>query len=509
MQGNITFKLDRNEFGLTVLMVTMGDNPSLEFDLTDFITNGKKSRVEESIEGLYTHFSDYLQSLPLEIQYQIYNILYGIYIKENKSPESSIEHVQYLEERIAQMVELVDYEGFKLYIFTNCDGIFIPENIQDVFIQDENMNTAEDKTYVKGEYIGLIALLMFIRGLSPMYVNYHAYVKKITSQHAYKLLNLFIRSTLIYTSDYIKLKTYVEETLSANDTDRYEKALVMNSGLSIDDIVDINVGEVIFNKLINIDFYVKKSNIVSFVFQTIKYKGNFTASEGAEIRNKDKSPNDPNKEDISYFEDYRKTSDIAIGTVVEIQHSLSDERALVSSLGLEDFDYDWYYRELALTKYLMDKRPDKVQVYLLGWFLSKIVNPRALYYIENKKLVELMLFAKVVLLSKGHNLIGMLMSSYKTTENNFINVTIKNTINKTLTARLSEFYGFVMGEEEQSVIERTISEISKEISNSVWKPIGTEDQLAMVANADGYLNIPSNLNEVVTDFVEFINKPNH
>ena len=129
---------------------------------------------------------------------------------------------------------------------------------------------------------------------------------------------------------------------------------------------------IIFNKLLTIDFFNKKCNIISFIFQTIKYKGSFITSDSVVIRSKTTvASGDNNKEDMSYFEDYRKTSNIPIGTVVEIQHSLSNIDFLINALGHSNFNHAAYERELQNVSILIENKIDKTQTYLLVGLLVK------------------------------------------------------------------------------------------------------------------------------------------
>ena len=494
----LSYQITSNEYGLNVLLVKYGEEVC-ELDLTDFYKD------QSNILNLYDQINEYVATLPLYTQKEIYEVYYKVYTNEYKQNYNDVNYIIKLENKIAKVSELLNYNNFKMWLAHKESMMIIPENIRSDYLYDPDMNTTEEKTYIKGEYRDLIGLIIFIRALSPLYLDFYNYIKQITNHYYYKLFMLFIRSDIYMSPEIEKLKRYIEAnqiTLIGNTKNEH---LIINAGLSDDDILDSLVSEIIFNKLLTIDFFNKKCNIISFIFQTIKYKGNFVTSDSVMIRSKT-TINDPTKEDISYFEDYRKTSNIPIGTVVEIQHAISNIDFLVNALGNSNFNYEMYQKELENTKSLMENKIDKIQIYLLGWFISKIINPRALYYIELKKLVELMLFAKVVLTTNGHEFIGMLLSSYRSKENNYINIVIRSGVNKTLVKRLSGFYNFTIEDEKQSVIERTIAEVSKEIVNCLWVPVGDIEQVSPYTNKDGYLLIPNILNDIIVNYVEFVNK---
>lgn len=496
----LNFKVISNEYGLNVLLVRYGDESFCELDLTDFFKD------VSNIYNLYNQINEYVVTLPLYTQKEIYDEFYKVYSQEYKQNYTDINYIFKLEHKIAKISELLNYNNFKLWMAHKEDQMIIPENIRSDYVYDPDMNTTEEKTYIRHEYRDLISLIIFIRALSPLYLDFYTYIKQITNHYYYKIFMLFIRSDIYNCPEIEKLKRYIEAnqiTLIGNTKNEH---LIINAGLSDDDIFDSLVSEIIFNKLLTIDFFNKKCNIISFIFQTIKYKGSFITSDSVVIRSKTTvASGDNNKEDMSYFEDYRKTSNIPIGTVVEIQHSLSNIDFLINALGHSNFDHAAYERELQNVPILTKSKIDKTQTYLLGWFISKIINPRALYYIEYKRFVELCLFAKVVLMSNGHEFIGILLSSIRSKEATYVNVLIRNGVNKTLVKRLSEYYSFSIENDKQSVIEKTVSEISKEISNCLWVPVGEPNQISRFINKDGYLNIPNNINDVICSYIEFIN----
>lgn len=497
---SLTYTIGTSEYGLNILLINYGNEPEIELDLTDIYKD------QSFLPNLYVQINEYVATLPDYTQKEIYDIFYKVYSNDYKQNYNDINYVNKLENKIARVSELLNYNNFKLWLSHKESQMIIPENIRDEYIYDPDMNTTVEKTYVRHEYRDLISLIIFIRAISPLYIDFYNYIKQITNHYYYKIFMLFIRSD-IYTSPEIeKLKQYIEvnqQTLIGNTKNEH---LIISAGLADDDILDSLVSEIIFNKLLTIDFFNKKCNIISFIFQTIKYKGNFVTSDSVLIRSKT-TVNDPNKEDISYFEDYRKTSDVPLGTKVEIQHALSNTKLLVKSLGYSNFDYDLYNKELNNINAIHEKGIDKIQIYILGWFLNKVINPRALFYIEEIKVIELMLLAKVALLQSNHKFIAMLLSSYKTVEGNYVNIIIRNSLNKNLIKKLNDHYSFTIDEDKQSPIEKTITEVSREIVNSLWIPIGSEEQLAGIVNKEGYLDIPNNINDIVCNFIDFINSP--
>ncbi len=496
----LRYEIATNEFGLHSLRVTYPNAIPIEIDIMEFYKD------KDNTNKLYKLINEYVAVLPEGSQKQIYDIFFEVYNQDDKSNYGEHSYVLKLEDSIAKVAELLDYDLFQSYLISyernltvEERNILIPENIGREFIHDRDMNTTQEKTYVRSEYEALLGLIIFIRALSPLYIDYYNYIKQITNHYYYKVFMLFVKSRLYECPETIKLKKYIEanqNTLMGNTKNEH---LILSGGLSDDDILDRLISEIVFSKLMPIDFFTQKCNVISFIFQTIRFKGNYVSSDGSTIRSKTTVDNSA-KDDISYFEDYRLTSSMPIGTVVEIQHAVTDNNAVINALSITDFDYDKYNYELQFFNHYAEHRIDKTQVYLLGWFISRMINPRALFYIENKRLIEILIMAKVILDMNGHTFVSSLFGSYKSKDTNYLNVILRSSPNKAIFKRLSNHFKFLVEEDKPSVIERTVAEITKEITSTVWVPISAHKQCV---NKDGHLDIPNNLTDHVCNYIDF------
>lgn len=497
----LKYAIETSEHGLNVLHITFTGHETIEIELTDFFKDLTYAAT------LYDQINGYVASLPTNSQLHIYEVFYKLYSTEHQVDFEDQGVVEALENRIAHATDLLNYENFKIWLRHRSDTIIFPDNILHDYIYDPDMNTTQEKTYIKSEYTDLIAYIIFIRMLSPLYIDYYNHVKQVTPHYHYKIFMLFARSELYECPEATKLRTYIDVNQKTLIGVTKNENLILTAGLSDDDILDSMMSEVVFSKLLTIDFCNKKCNIISFVFQTIRFKGNFASPDGSVIRSRNVRE-DASVDDMSMFENYRKTSNIAIGTVMEIQHALSSVDQLLLGLGNPNFNHQLYQEELKNLSKFLEFTIDDLQTYLLGWFLNKIINPRALFYIEYRKLAELILFAKVVLLGEGHTYVATLLSSYKSHDQNLMSVVIRNTVNKQTVEALSPYYHFVQDEGKMSVVEKTISELSKEISNSLWIPIGSPEQLKLVSMMGQHLETPSNLNEIMFNYVQYVNRDN-
>lgn len=495
----LKYTLFKSEYGATMLQISFTDQPNIELEV------GELFKDDSNSETLFDSINGYIETLPIDVQAEVFATFMKLYSGNYRSSFETQETVTKLELKIAKVTELLNYENFKIWINHKSDKLIYPDTILTDYIHDPDMNTTVEKTYVKDDYTNLIAMIIFLRMLSPLYIEFHNHIRQNTPHHYFRVFMLLVRSGLHSTKEAEKLRTYIDVNQQTLIGANKSENLIIYAGLSDDDILDLLMSEVIFNKLLTIDFFYKKCNIVSFIFQTIKYKGKFNANEGSTIRWKPTDKN-PNNSDVSYFEDYRKTSDIPIGTVVEIQHSLSKVEQLVQDLGLTEFDYDRYYKEVNNIKQYLDRPLTNIQIYILGWFLAKIINPRALYYVEPRKLTELMIFTRVNLIKDKQYFVAAFLGSQRSTETNIVNVMIKNTLNKSVLKRLAENYNFSMEDDKVSAIEKTISEASREITNSLWVPILDVSFHPEVNIMNGFLEVPGSINELMYNYVSYCNQ---
>jgi len=495
----LSYQIGTSDHGLNVLNVSFTGHPTIEIGLTDFYKD------QTHLATLYDQANAYVAELPITTQEAIFTVFNKLYLTDYQVDFEAQQVVEALENRIAQVSTLLNYENFKVWLRHRSDGIIYPDSLLTDYIYDPDMNTTQEKTYIKSEYTDLIAYITFIRLLSPLYIDYYSHVKQVTPHYHYKIFMLFARSDLYECPEAVKLRTYIGVNQKTLVGTAKTENLILIAGLSDDDLLDSMMAEVIFSKLLTIDFFHKKCNAISFVFQTIRFKGNFAAPDGKTIRSGNGREGSA-ADDMSMFENYRKTSAIPIGTVTEIQHALSDIDSLLRGLGNPAFDHTAYKHELVHhLPVLLENTVDDLQIYMLGWFLSKIINPRALFYIEYRKTVELLLFAKIVLMSESHPYIAMLLTSLRSNEHNYMSAVLRNTVSKQMSESLTPYYRYTIEEGKASSVERTIAEASKEISNNLWKPVATPDQLRLVKHSAGFLETPPNLNELIFNYVRYVN----
>lgn len=491
-----------DSYGVPSLKIGMKGKGEINVSILDVY------KRDTEVINLYRDTNDYLATLPLEVQEAVYNVIKEVDDYKEHNSYSGIENVRWLESRVVEMVDLLNYDAFKAWFFVKPLKVPVPDTIDKVFKPDPDKGVTREKTYIEEEYVSLIAFISFLRTVSPIYIDYLQYVKKSTKHPYYALLRLFYGTRLNTCEELEKLRNYMETNFEGFNLPTKNDQLIIATGLCDDDIIDYLTAETIFNKLIIMDMYTPNKNgeirnIVSHAYHTIRYKGRFSSSAGNKLKALSASGGG-DREDHSYFGDHRKTTDLPIGRVTELQFALGDPVKLALSLGYTDFDFELYNKELKYVEELIDNPTDYIQQYMLGWLISPVVNPRSIFYIEKRKVAELRIFAKVALLNTDQRYIGLFLASYQSTDIQAINPITRTTVNKAIFDTVRGRYKWVVSDEKVSDIEDIIPEVSKVISNYAWIPVGTLGDSNTLLTKEGLLDVPNNINDIVTKYVAYV-----
>lgn len=459
----------------------------------DFFKIDYKSILE--INDLFTPINGYIEKFSTDDKY--YNIVSEFYSKYEEQRENSIFELEKLVTYyLSLLIDFFPYEHFKSYIKSNYT-ILVPKDTQEEFIYDQDLSKTEEKTYLKDDYIDLCCFIMYIRFLTPIFLEYYSNkIKGISQVYQYKVFNIILscmdREKI---KEMNKIEKYID---SIRSKDKKLDKFIFMSGLSDLDIIDSFIAEIIFNKLIFINFIKDNSNIISYIYQSVKNKDNYSGSENI-FKNKF-IQGDVTKEDISYFEDYRKASNVPIGSIVEIQVAMSDVLNIVRHLNYQNFDVNQYNIELSalLNTYIYIKKP---QIIIVGIIIGRFINPRCLYYIEYRKLIELIAMSKVILLNNGFDLFAALVTS---SSHKQLDIIEKRTIvNKDLIRELVNNRYRYMGDNDRCLlIENSIIDFCKEVYRNIWIPVGYIKNVEHCMK-NNRLYIPDNLPDHFARFVLF------
>lgn len=465
-------------------------------------TNAVKWKID--LEDLFTQVNEYFTLLEPKVQLKLYNILQE-YSKDVKL-YNNVDYEELLRLYVANFISTINYKQFINWLKTKSEMFKIPATVSDVYIQDPDMNTTREKTYVIEEYIELLGVVIFTRAVLPIVIGYYDYHRVAKNRYLYKTFMLFLNSEVYEDSIIEKLRSYLEANMNTSALKLDE--LVFDSGLSTDDVLDDIISEVILHKLIGIDFCENNCNAISYIFQTLKNRGdkyNPQAIRGKKIASGQK------EDDISYYEDYRRTSSITYGQISEIQQALSDPIRVMSYLGFSGLDIDLFNNELAIAMEYINKEDARNyitnnHITLLGWALSRYINPRSLYYLNSNTIVEYLVMMKIILLREDLPYLGLYMNTYIDNDSSYVSPIVRNSIAKTA-GKLYDYYTLTSVDGKSTIVEKTIVEMMKEININSWKVLNTASGYDEYINENGLLVPSQNLSNEITRFIQvFLSK---
>ena len=143
----LSYNIEINEYGIHVLRVRHGRD-SLEYELSDLY------KEDETIYSLFKHINEYVQSLPKTVQARLFDIFATL--DSGEKLFADIQYTYMLEEKIAEVVEILNWSKFKTWLYNKQSELKIPDSVEVDYVKDQDLNTTADKTYVLDEYLGLI-----------------------------------------------------------------------------------------------------------------------------------------------------------------------------------------------------------------------------------------------------------------------------------------------------------------------------------------------------------------
>lgn len=457
-------------------------------------------KVEPTIE-MFEPVNRFLRTQSEQVQDALFDVYARIraYITDNMlGPINVSKHEEQLREFFREIFDLVPLQVFFQYMQWK-ETIVMPSNVYEQVEYDIDGERTEAKTYLAYDYKNLVNLITYVRLAAPFISELnHVYRDRV------RLLNLKIWQLMSFTpvveNEVInKLLTYIRSiTSNKNDKTMIQiDGMVMDIGLSYEDIEQMIVAHVFLGKPFTMDFTSAHSNIISTIFNYIKYLNNSSQEKPGEIMSKTHA-GDPNKEDMSYFEDYRKTTDIPLGGSVEIEFFLKDHYRLIDNLNM----WMYYDEELFKTtrRYLAEhfsKHPNPIQFRLLGWFLNRYINHRAVWYLSKGTVISNMALMSSLMWNAGEHFISLLMSSNSIKEDHPSTAFVRTTLSTRDRELLAEKFSFY---KKNDILEGGICQLAREITHYQWKPIMPNYLV------DGYgsrkeVTIPNELTSSIVNFL--------
>lgn len=266
----------------------------------------------ESVGDIFKPVNDYLSRQTQITQAAIF----GLYM-EAKDTFMIAKNEEALDQRLKdffrRLFQVINPDNLHSFVEIH-SGIIIPSEIKGNY-SDVEAGFMRDKTYIREEYVDLLAYTVLVRFCFPIWGEYMSVVESYATAegkeyHAYMLLQ---QSTMPRLPAYSKLLSYVV----ASTTSSVETASATLKGVGRNSIPEWLTAMVIVRKLPIIDLYnsVGKGNIInavySYVDNHLKRLSKKFMQDARERKNEGSGGSE--EKDQSFIETYRSKQEISYG----------------------------------------------------------------------------------------------------------------------------------------------------------------------------------------------------
>jgi len=355
---------------------------------------------------IFSHFNKYLEKLPLDRQNDIFEILVNIQntIDGSTDLKSTNKALEILYGHLADRIQFVEI----LYLLQN-DSKFnadisfpSPEYINTKY-ESVSDNYTKEKTYIFSEYQELIAAIIQLRILFPIWAHYiDAFSGSLGTMfkefEAFKIIeksNFFRNPAMDKLARYVKANTPVEGS----------KAAII-AGLSSEDYPMYNLALVVVRKICTMDIRnpgEKHPVLIMHISTHVREKiNNEDKKQGSIIADKIGQDVRANSEErqISMIERFKIRDRLTIGQKVFLKESIRNPLQLVQKLD-PTCDLDMATSVIAGTIKMGSVPVEKVQKVILRNMLYKVNPTKTVELLSREELVNALGAVAAILIHHG------------------------------------------------------------------------------------------------------------
>ena len=339
-----------------------------------------------------------------------------------------------------------------------------------------NDQGSREQTYTIQDYYELIALITIIKATIGPIGFYSTAVLSMYSKTSMKevvLLEFYKTHPIYNTPAFRKLYEYVKKLkeVAEENKEEYNKFVIESFVSRDDEAIEYVLAIVLIQKILLSDdvVNVEDKNIITRLYNAVRYKFKIQSNTSmSKIRFKNPNPGRvaEEHESESIMESFRVPTELTPGWVVEFRVVFSDIDKLAKDIGIKDIKLAKRIRRAL--RVLENHDIPEENIFLLGWIFKKIIDPRAIEYIELEYILNAMAVAFVWLVEHDLNDLAIIITSFIAEHDTILfNINAKNNIDKELKEKLAEKFPYeriknTKGDTE-SIIETTINDFGTKI----------------------------------------------
>ena len=444
--------------------------------------------------------NSYWEKCPLEEQARIFDIFKDVYRGFDQILSSHDLH-NHLNEQIKLLVMEMPLERIKTWVAMD-PGFVIPSDLKEIFIPDAENKNSPEKTYLRGDYVDLVAYSVFVRALMPIFGEYINSIRRSlgVEKKEDEALKLLYGTGILQSQAVKKLTEYIrqitkdrpknqERILSGNsslDQDDYLLALVTIRKLCISDV----------RGLVDRVAMEEKGGLVAKVYSFIYQKVFNPTKTDVPIRDKKFGADEGDKQNKrSILESYRKRTELSLAEIAGFEHGYKNLMLTAKKLapGITEAEVE---KAVATARLAKRERLGDAQLLMMSWVFKDVHSPKSIYYItpdqawENLGVLEAVLwhwgFHYLSILSSSHTLISEDMMHVSPIDNrgqipSDIQEEIKKAYPYTWTNAKKSGVGF---SDEPHPVLHAIDLVVDDLLSNAWRATADQEKLMSVFNGE-------------------------
>ena len=396
------------------------------------------------------------------------------------------------------VLNMFDLEDIKNFL-KKSKLITPPSRLGDVFDTSIELNEKGTRvqTYLKEDYMELIALLVALKSIFGLIGKYTALKSGLLQNNPYReyiLLQLIITHPITHSEAFKKVFLSINKLVERVMSDNNKYIIrILEKNISRDAIPEYIMGKVIIERLFT-NNELDDTNNKSTITKIYKYASNQLKSKSdvSNIKVKYYNQTSEDGESESNLESLRTPSNITMGNIQEFRVYASMPYPIMEKLGLGEYKKDFS----KLNKYFTEKfslyLPLEESIYITSWIVKSAIDPRCVFYLKINELINLITIAYLWL--KKHELYGLaeILVSYQNFDSHInISSAYVSKIDPYVKNELDKYFPFKRTiiskdvKKEESFIETIIGKIYKNLATFSLKTLA-EKEVVKKANSGTY-----------------------
>lgn len=364
------------------------------------------NRIEDKeYGGMFDEINDYFKRLPENRQDAIWNVYLNLRQLLDNPGDFNRLHTD-VQALIVDLYNQIQLDEIRSWLVYHGQGVVLPANLKENYEDNDIIPL----TYLRKDYIGLVALSIVLRPMVPVWSEYTGIVQSQvgTVFKEYRAMSLLARTPLISTPEFERLRTYVAASI---ERETVSLSAVLG-GLGEAEYPDWMLAQVIVRRvaIVKISRPDGSANIISTVYKYIEVNTKTDRKFGGMVREKHGRYLHGENDNLSLPENYKIKQEVSEATIIGISSYTEDLLKMATdiqrdiSLKLVTDCYETLCRQKSF-----DRQP--FQMTLTQWIVAPVFSPRSVPYQDYATMLRTVAVTQAILFHRGHRVLAALMTA--------------------------------------------------------------------------------------------------